>query len=249
MQMIDLTTVHSSNIPMDCHIVKGRLETEGIRCFMFDENIVWVHPFKAVAVGGVKLKVPSDRYKQANNILQQIKKGNLQDENGTYPISDILQADFERQSEVLKVKAEIRDNPSLLSKTLDFKTTILTGDDIEQIINSEKLFQSQTNKRLDFSWKQFFYELFDFDREVFKYFRVRPVEYYLEKEIVANFRSKRTSEKAEHCPVCQSDNIYKGYAIDHKWDVLYFLLSLLIAPMPLMRKKWHCFDCGHDYKR
>ena len=75
--MIKLETVFSSNIPIDCHILKGRLESEGINCFLFDENIVWVHPFKAVAIGGVKLKVTSDRYDFANKILTQVKKQHL----------------------------------------------------------------------------------------------------------------------------------------------------------------------------
>jgi len=59
--MVKLETIFSSNIPVDCYILKGRLETDGFDCFVFDENIVWVHPFKAVAIGGVKLKVPSDQ--------------------------------------------------------------------------------------------------------------------------------------------------------------------------------------------
>lgn len=60
--MTKLLTIFSSNIPVDCHILKGRLSTDGIDCFIFDEQIVWVDPFKAVAIGGVKLKVPSNQF-------------------------------------------------------------------------------------------------------------------------------------------------------------------------------------------
>ena len=67
--MTKLITVYSSNIPIDCHILKGRLESEGIPCFIYDEQMICVHPFVAVAIGGVKLKVPFDKYFQSQKII------------------------------------------------------------------------------------------------------------------------------------------------------------------------------------
>ncbi|MCU4154574.1 DUF2007 domain-containing protein [Carboxylicivirga sp. A043] len=248
--MNKLKTLFSSNIPIDCHILKGRLEREGLNCFVFDENIVWVNPFKAVAIGGVKLKVPSDQFELAEKILEQIKKGNLFDKNGEYEIASILNLEFEKQTEILRIKSDIRKNPALLIKPIKIKSTILSRNDIGLIIDSEKDFQTLTNKKFKFTWKDFFYELLDFDGDVFKYLKPRPVEYYLDKEIVDNYTSKSTSDAAVICPNCKSNNTKNGYAIDYKWDILYLILSLLIAtPFPLFRKKTHCFDCGYDFKR
>ena len=43
--------------PINAHIVKGLLESNGIRCFLTDENIITVNTLYAQAVGGVKLNV------------------------------------------------------------------------------------------------------------------------------------------------------------------------------------------------
>ena len=92
--------------------------------------------------------------------------------------------------------------------------------------------------------------MFDFDRDVFKYLRYRPVEYFLDKEIVDNYKSKSLSDIAVICPNCKSNNTKHGYAIDYKWDILYLILSLLfLIPFPLIRKKTHCFECGFDFKK
>ena len=150
--MIKLETIYSSNIPVDCHILKGRLESDGLNCFVFDENMVWVHPFKAVAIGGVKLKVPSDQFDLANERLKQIERGNLFDENGEYELNKIFHLEYNRQTEVLRIKSEIRKNPALLDKPNKFETSLLNQNEVDSIIDSEKEFQILLNKKLDFNW-------------------------------------------------------------------------------------------------
>jgi len=246
--MVNLKTIYSSNTPIDCYILKGRLECEGINCFIFDEHIVWVHPFWAVTIGGVKLKVPSDKFDLSQKILEKTKEGYLIDNNGEYKIKEIFNSEFEKQQEVIRIKSEIRKNPDLLEKPKGFQAAILSQSDIETIIDSEKEFKSLTDKKLKFTWKDFFYELFDFDRDVFKYLRIRPVEYYLDKDIVDKYNSINESDSADVCPNCKSKNTHFGYAIDNKWHILYLILSLLFfTPLPLIRKKNHCFDCGCNF--
>jgi len=77
-----LETIYTSNIPIDCHILRGRLESEGLDCFIFDDRIVWVHPFFAVAVGGVKLKVPINQIEFGEKIISLVKQGKLIDDKG-----------------------------------------------------------------------------------------------------------------------------------------------------------------------
>jgi len=72
-----LQTIYNSNIPVNCHILKGRLESDGLACFLFDEQTVWVHPFYAVAIGGVKLKVPADQLASGQNIMGAVRNGKL----------------------------------------------------------------------------------------------------------------------------------------------------------------------------
>jgi hypothetical protein len=59
---------------IDAHIVKGRLEDQGIHCWLKDENLsaLIVDPILTNAVsGGIKLMVPEDELQKAIDILNQ----------------------------------------------------------------------------------------------------------------------------------------------------------------------------------
>jgi len=61
--------------------------------------------FRAVAIVGVKLKVPSDQLEFARKILRYIKKGFLFDEKGECPITEALHSEYAKQQEVLRIKS------------------------------------------------------------------------------------------------------------------------------------------------
>ena len=65
---------------IDAHILLGRLEEEGIVCWLKDENTVTINPIWTGAVGGIKLMVARDQWERAAQLLQQFtetKKGRL----------------------------------------------------------------------------------------------------------------------------------------------------------------------------
>lgn len=68
--MSTLVTIHTFVLPSEAHIVKGRLEAEGIRCFLQDELTVQVYHFYSHAIGGIKLQVPTEEAAEALAILQ-----------------------------------------------------------------------------------------------------------------------------------------------------------------------------------
>ncbi|MFD3000729.1 DUF2007 domain-containing protein [Pontibacter toksunensis] len=68
-------TIATFNELTEAHIMKGRLEAEGILCFLGDEHIVGAQPFYAVAVGGVKLKVTAQDAEEAFAIMAKIQGG------------------------------------------------------------------------------------------------------------------------------------------------------------------------------
>lgn len=70
-----LVTIATFGEPTEAHILKGRLEAEGIPCYLGDEHIVSVQPFYSVAVGGVKLRVPEGREADARAIVEQVQEG------------------------------------------------------------------------------------------------------------------------------------------------------------------------------
>ena len=51
--------------------MKSKLESEGISCFLFDENIVNLNPLYNMAVGGIKLKINRNDITAATEILNQ----------------------------------------------------------------------------------------------------------------------------------------------------------------------------------
>jgi DNA-directed RNA polymerase subunit RPC12/RpoP len=150
--MNNYTTVLTFTYPYEVAIVRGRLESEGIECFVQDELTVQVNPFYSNAIGGVKLQVKNSDLKQAVEILEEtgyIKKEDLQ------PSKDKI----------------------ILNKILS-----------EIPINKEIMMQ---------------------------------------------------------CPLCGSDEVVEVKKAG--WLFLFFSL-LFQFPVPFFSKRYHCFDCGHEFK-
>lgn len=62
-------------------IFKGKLESEGIEVFMRDNYTVDTNPLYSNAVGGVKLFVNRKDYFKAKDIISQVSKYSLDDDN------------------------------------------------------------------------------------------------------------------------------------------------------------------------
>lgn len=63
-----LVTIAAFSHPLEAHIVRGRLETEGIESFITDENMVTNWLF-STALGGVRIQVREDDAERARGIL------------------------------------------------------------------------------------------------------------------------------------------------------------------------------------
>jgi hypothetical protein len=64
-----LVTVATFSLPFEVHLAKAKLESEGIECFVADENMVSLNWLYAGAIGGIKLRVSESDYLQAKKIL------------------------------------------------------------------------------------------------------------------------------------------------------------------------------------
>lgn len=58
------------------HIAMGRLQEDGINCWLKDENTVTIDPILTNAVGGIKLMVPSVQAERALAILRMLDQKN-----------------------------------------------------------------------------------------------------------------------------------------------------------------------------
>ncbi len=52
-----IVTFESYYDPMLAHIIRTRLEANGISCFVSDENTITAQPFYNQAIGGIKLNI------------------------------------------------------------------------------------------------------------------------------------------------------------------------------------------------
>lgn len=76
-----LITFKTFDNSIDAHILKIKLESEGITCFLFDENIVSVNPLYSNLVGGIKLKINEEDLSHARNIVLELEETPLTTED------------------------------------------------------------------------------------------------------------------------------------------------------------------------
>lgn len=62
-------TIATVSQPLDAHVLKGKLEAEGIEAFLADENIVSMNFLYSNAVGGVKVQVDEEDVEEALQII------------------------------------------------------------------------------------------------------------------------------------------------------------------------------------
>lgn len=76
-------TVAAFTLPTEMHVVRSKLEAEGIACQVQDELTVQSYHLYSNAIGGVKLKVQEHDFETARQIL--IDMGKIPDESQVKP--------------------------------------------------------------------------------------------------------------------------------------------------------------------
>jgi DNA-directed RNA polymerase subunit RPC12/RpoP len=66
---MDFIAIQSYGNYVDAHIIMGRLEEDGIHCWLKDENTVTIDPILTNAIGGIKLMVAKSQVERALEIL------------------------------------------------------------------------------------------------------------------------------------------------------------------------------------
>lgn len=71
-KLVHLTSLYDV---MEANLLKSKLEYEGIKCFIFDENTVNVNPLYSTAMGGVRVMVSNIDANEALIVLENFKPG------------------------------------------------------------------------------------------------------------------------------------------------------------------------------
>ena len=69
--MQDLVTIYIAMYPQDVLVLRARLESENIECFVQDELTLQTNPFYSNAIGGVRLQVKKEDAEQAKGVLRE----------------------------------------------------------------------------------------------------------------------------------------------------------------------------------
>jgi hypothetical protein len=75
---MDFVILQSFNNYMDAHLLLARLESEGLECWLQDENTVTIYPVWTNAVGGIKLLVKKEDVPRARQIFWEIENNRKQ---------------------------------------------------------------------------------------------------------------------------------------------------------------------------
>lgn len=92
-------TIAAFSQSIDAHVLKTRLEDEGIECFLADEHLVSINWLLSDAVGGVRLKVWKEDAERALEIIESesvVEGGGEGDDGATYYGSDVEDQDEAR---------------------------------------------------------------------------------------------------------------------------------------------------------
>jgi hypothetical protein len=76
---MDFVPVSSFNDYIEANIILGRLQNEGINCWLKDENSATIAPFFSNSIGGIKLMVPESQATRALELIALFKKNTAGD--------------------------------------------------------------------------------------------------------------------------------------------------------------------------
>lgn len=68
-----LVQINSFDNPLDANMFKSKLESEGIECFLPDENTVSANMFLSTAVGNIKVMIKESDYEKAQKVISDYK--------------------------------------------------------------------------------------------------------------------------------------------------------------------------------
>ena len=68
---MNLVTVATFSSSFDMHVIKGRLETDGVQCYVKDEQTITWDPLLDIAAGGIKLQVAEEDVELAKELLKE----------------------------------------------------------------------------------------------------------------------------------------------------------------------------------
>ena len=83
---VKLITARIFDNPIDAHLLKSKLESEGIYCYLKDEHTITIDPLVSNAIGGIKLQIKNEDVEKAKKVLKEIENTPYRDEEGNIAV-------------------------------------------------------------------------------------------------------------------------------------------------------------------
>ena len=115
-------TIAKYQYSTEAQIIKGRLESEGIKVFLFDNFTIDTDPLVSNAIGGIKLKVLSEDAIKAQHILSTIQEYALDDDGNAIHCPNCTSKKVHLFSTIKDFKSFFAFLIGFISGTLPFHT-------------------------------------------------------------------------------------------------------------------------------
>lgn len=110
-----LITIRTYKDGISAHIMRNKLESEDIACFVHDENIVTLNALYQNAVGGVKLVVNEEDVEKALQIIEEVEHEPFRDEK-----DQIIACPNCSSEKLISDHVSMKDVKSVLSVIISF---------------------------------------------------------------------------------------------------------------------------------
>jgi len=78
---MSLITIKTFESAVEAHLLRLKLENEGIQCFLVDENTVSLNPLFNIAIGGIKLRIDESDEPKAKELVAEMENAAFVDED------------------------------------------------------------------------------------------------------------------------------------------------------------------------
>jgi tetratricopeptide (TPR) repeat protein len=223
----ELVTVAVASWPAAAHILKGRLETEGIPAVLVDEEMVAVNWLMGTAIGWIKVKVAAEFSEEAMAIL-----GTELATEEEWDDEDVQEA--EEAGETAEATEAEQTSDAADEVIIEANAEEDVGEDAEELLEEED------------DWVAERAELIPDEAALTEAAEALAGELAEDDTDLAEMAAEVNAlPLPEVCPECGWSNIrYEKYA--NRW--VYAAWLVIAFPLPFQRREWRCRACGHRWR-
>lgn len=117
---MEIVTLKVFDNSIEAHLLKTRLESEGINCYLLDDNMVSLNPLYNISVGGIKVRINKNDFEEATAIVREIEGTPITDEH-----NNVIKCPNCNSTQLYSGFKSVKDLKSFLSTIVSFLFMVL----------------------------------------------------------------------------------------------------------------------------